>query len=372
MRFDLILAAFAAALVSSPAAAAPYQLSAPQGQISGVVVELETGAPVPRARVVITPDGRSPLQALTDQSGRYTFDNLQPGSYQLAADKIGYVKPEGRPGGVARLGVGQSITAPPILLQKTGVITGRVLDPSGEPMQDVRVRAVRREVSNRAAPDGPNSSRVAELLRQDGRTNDLGEFRLFGLTPGDYVVVASPQPFGMSTATMSTALARETFYPGAPDAVSAQTLSVSSGQTVVIEFPLLAVPTFTVSGVVIDEAGAPVAGATVIVALDAQPHGPTVDPNREIDGLLARAYGAVVQRGATVRTDSAGRFTIRNLASDAYYATAAGSSQPFGAASGVQAVNGAAASRTSRSDPVQVIVDGADIEGVTIVLRDAQ
>src|SRR5207248_8888823 len=62
-----------------------------------------------------------------------------------------------------------------------GVIAGRVLDEEGEPLPWAQVSALREVYSNGKRRLSP------EALVP---TNDLGEFRLFGLKPGRYFVSA--------------------------------------------------------------------------------------------------------------------------------------------------------------------------------------
>jgi hypothetical protein len=76
---------------------------------------------------------------------------------------------------------------------KYGVLSGVVVDEAGEPAVDFQVRAVRRQMV---------AGRARLQFGAVARTNDLGEFRLAGLMPGDYTVfvpaeVASgPAAFG--------------------------------------------------------------------------------------------------------------------------------------------------------------------------------
>ena len=70
-----------------------------------------------------------------------------------------------------------------------------------------------------------------DLMGEASRTNDLGEFRVFGLAPGQYIVVASPRPFGSDA--LSRTMVSSTFYPGTPDPSAAQVLTVNAGETVI-------------------------------------------------------------------------------------------------------------------------------------------
>jgi hypothetical protein len=55
----------------------------------------------------------------------------------------------------------------------TGVITGRVVDEHNDPVAKVYVRAATKD------------------LTREAQTNDLGDYRIYGLPPGSYVISAS-------------------------------------------------------------------------------------------------------------------------------------------------------------------------------------
>jgi hypothetical protein len=335
-RFGLCLTLMLGLASSSVAA----QVRDPNARARGRVLDAATNAPIAGARVVFAFRGRTRLEATTDETGRYAFAELEPGPYRLTVQKAGYAAPDPATLPAFWLLAGQTLDVATVSLQRTGAIAGRILDPAGEPLVDINVRAVR--------PGGAPDPRASV-----SRTNDLGEFRVFGLMPGDYVIAASPQPFGLDALPASTALVPSTFFPGTADPASAQVLAVSGGQTVAgIEFRVVTAPTFKVSGVIVDELGAPVPGAQVTLVAD------------------VRATGGASGRIGDARSDAAGRFVIDNVASGPYYATAivmtnsAGidSASPQGGAGGVP---GSAAG----SMPVQVIVADANVEGVSIVIE---
>jgi len=137
---------------------------------------------------------------------------------------------------------------------------------------------------------------------QGGQSNDLGEFRLFGLLSGEYIVQATPNHnFGSQAPSATTRIT--TFYPGTSDPAAAQRISVGPGQTVGdIAMTMIEVPAFQVSGVVLTEAGRPVANAMVRLQV-------------EEGGVRPfQMMGSWHQS----RTDASGRFTIDGVTSGTY------------------------------------------------------
>jgi carboxypeptidase family protein len=138
--------------------------------IRGRVVSDDTGDPIRNARVGIA-DGPDAPAALTDAEGRFILP-VPAGQTDLSASKTGYVK----------------ATAPPsdgaeIRLVKGAASIGRVLDDLGEPMPVMNVVAFRRGLTSGHA----TFDRVSAA-----ETDDLGEYRLFDLPSGEYVVATAP------------------------------------------------------------------------------------------------------------------------------------------------------------------------------------
>lgn len=155
------------------------------GSIMGRVVT-DDGHPVANAAVVVTtPSGslRSYSSTSTDEDGKFRVDNLEPAAYNVRAAFDGYVMlpdplREGGTQGYNHVGDFVSIT-----LIKGGVITGRVTNADGEPLVAVRVRAV-------FVRDPENRFNGASYFgfSPEQQTDDRGIYRIFGLSPGVYVV----------------------------------------------------------------------------------------------------------------------------------------------------------------------------------------
>ena len=147
--------------------------AAVQGRgLQGVVTRDGSSEPVPGARILVTPaDGASTPATLgrTDRDGRFVVPGLPAGRYRIVVERDGYLRAVSVASVESAAG-----TATAIALTPTGVIAGRVADAQGYPVSRVFVRAVSGKVS------------------YEGQTNDLGEYRIFDLPPGQYVVNAAP------------------------------------------------------------------------------------------------------------------------------------------------------------------------------------
>jgi Carboxypeptidase regulatory-like domain len=164
-------------------------LQGPEALLTGVVLKSGTDEPVARAtvelRAVEASDSRI-RTVTTANDGRFTFRGVPRGQYRLTVTRLGYVGAtygERRPGGP-----GTPITLPDtsdvrVSLTPSSVITGRIFDRQGQPTGNATVRAYRLSFQQ-----GRQS--LAEV--QSTYTNDLGEYRLFFLTPGKYYVGVTP------------------------------------------------------------------------------------------------------------------------------------------------------------------------------------
>jgi 5-hydroxyisourate hydrolase-like protein (transthyretin family) len=127
----------------------------------------------------------SPVQ--TDERGRFSF-SVDPGSYRLSFSGAGYAKQDygQRTGSVSgvplTLTPGQTKTDIVMRMLPVGAVTGSIRDNAGQPAAGVPVqlfRFVYDETGKRTAQRVTNT-----------RTNDLGEYRMYYLTPGRYYVSA--------------------------------------------------------------------------------------------------------------------------------------------------------------------------------------
>lgn len=301
----LIVLSVTAALIQAPA---PVSTAS----ISGRIVEDGSSSPVVDAQVTVMPmrsgprfgSTEPPLSVRTGQDGRFVIRGLEPGRYRVAAQKSGYAMAFG-PGAATSVEVvaGQEQSVE-LSLQRGAAIIGRVVNDAGEPLVNLRVMAMRQVVADprftatsRQGPAGPVPAGPGV------QTNDLGEFRLFGLPAGEYYVQVSPGfEFGRA-ATQPARTLVPTYFPDATDPGSAQTILVAAGQTSdAIVIRMADAPAFQVSGIVVDETGRPVANAMV-----------RLDPDSETGPRFS--YGRLPLQA---HTSAVGAFSIGNVTTAIY------------------------------------------------------
>jgi hypothetical protein len=172
-------------------AAAPPPAGA-KGSLEGKVVNAVNGSAM--AGVVVSLRGQfntaTPPQApavATDDRGAFAFPDLAPGSYFLSAAEQRFVgEGSGVPGSLSNqviVGEGQQVSAYVLKLAPAGVIAGTVKDESGEPVLGARVQAFR--YRNQMGQRRLTTAASAQ-------TDDLGNYRIANLIPGDYYVSVAP------------------------------------------------------------------------------------------------------------------------------------------------------------------------------------
>jgi hypothetical protein len=217
------------------------------------------------------------------------------------------------------LGEGAVLQNIDFALPPGAVVTGRVVDETGEGVAHVYVSLARRRYVDGAR----------RLVAQSGSsTDDRGDFRIFGVPPGDYVILARFGEPNMGSRDRVRYV--PTYYPGTPVASEAQRVTIGPGQEVPgITIALARSATSTVRGVV-RSSQASSGPFTFVVA-------------REIGG--AQADGQT----ATAIAGSDGSFAIAGLLPGTYVVAARSSSEPEFASQ-------------------EVVVDGSDVAGVTLML----
>ena len=134
-----------------------------------------------------------PRMTATDDDGRFEFASLGAGNYALAASRPGYVptfygakKPGRGPGVQIAVIEGQSLPPVVIRLPRGGVVTGVVRGVGGLPVPGTNVMVMQVQAGGARRP-------LPSL--EGATTDDRGVYRMFGLAPGDYVVLVQPERY---------------------------------------------------------------------------------------------------------------------------------------------------------------------------------
>jgi|GEM_PF-3508089 len=183
VRFFILLLGFFCSLA--------FQVSSLKAQqatlsISGRVTDLTSGVPLPSATVVaVATQGaqRFSRGATTDGSGLFEIQGLVPGRYRLVAKKSGYSQPTASSSNIFgdMLSLDSSVGNISLKLVRPGAISGTIKDPNGNPQPFATIQLFREQLSG---------TRIVRHKFTQVASNDLGEFRAYGLPPGAYVVSA--------------------------------------------------------------------------------------------------------------------------------------------------------------------------------------
>jgi protocatechuate 3,4-dioxygenase beta subunit len=341
------------------------QIATPQGTatIAGRVLTADTGRPVKRARVSASGGGRGMHSTVTDDQGRYQITELAAGSYTITASKTGFVdgvygqRRPLQPGTPLTIADMQAATNIDLRLIRGGVITGRVGDEDGEPLARALVTVQRYQYvrgERQLTPAGADQS------------DDRGQYRVFGLPPGEYYVSANTsglgELLGRGMQQLAAGLAiggrggpgallggrggfgaldqaeptgyAPTYYPGVVSATEAGKVAIGPGQEVSgIDFQIQLVPLATVAGIVAGTED----GVTVMLA--------AADASGGVGPLGGQTFNG--------RAMADGSFTIANVPPGHYLAIARSGGRSGDPRTAVQ----------------PLVVNGENIQGLTLVLQ---
>ena len=248
IAFLLLSPLLASAQDSAPAANA--------SSIAGTVVQEPGSQPLKKVLVQVVAEDQKQggnYTASTDADGHFRVENVLPGRYRLYLEKTGLVEVNGRglksDVNVFTIQAGQSVEDLLFRMLPTAIISGRVTDEDGDPMSGVTVFAQKKR-----------PGKATREATGNGTTNDLGEYRLSGLFPGQYWIVATPppdmrdyeQPHEKSPPGDTPPDNRyvTTYYPGTYDAMQASAVALKAGDEMPVNFTLVPARTYRVRGIV--------------------------------------------------------------------------------------------------------------------------
>lgn len=184
------------------------------GSLTGRVVDEEDQ---PLADVEIRMFGRGAARTtVSDEEGKFSFTSLVEGQYTLNVQAPAYIQPIS----ARTYRTGETVT---LKLRKGGVITGRVTNARGEPVVAVSVSA--QMIRN---PSDAANERASDYSYTQ-RTDDRGVYRLYGLQPGSYLVVANaPVRAPVQTTAYQYQKELPSYHPSGPRE-TAQVVDVRAG-----------------------------------------------------------------------------------------------------------------------------------------------
>jgi len=160
--------------------------------VSGTVVSATTGTPLAQTRVTLTDtnNSRNVASLLTGEDGRFAFRRLGPGKYSLQGSRRGYLTSgyQQHEQFWSAIVTGEELETQNLVLRlmPAAVLSGKVLDETGEPVRGAEVKLYIEQRANgmtRVMPAGNTP------------TNDLGVFEFFSLSPGKYFAAVSAKPW---------------------------------------------------------------------------------------------------------------------------------------------------------------------------------
>ena len=352
--------------------------------VAGRVMSSETGdTPVRRAIVTLISTERvESASTVTDNEGRFAFNDLPDGRYTLNARKAAHLsvnygaKRAGRPGTTLIVSAGQRLTDLRLVLQAGAVITGVVRFANGDPVTNTQVVAI---------PVAQSAAGGRYVDQTVFRTDDRGEYRIYGLVPDAYLVAVTPAmgrteihqraaaeydelfrtltqrpPQAQTPGATPTPVPppppvplvgfAPTFYPGTPVAANASPITVRAGEVREgVDIPVAMVRVGTISGVVRDLDGQP----TQNVQLSVTPGGPPLPLSASVNVR-------------TSRPDKDGRFTLTNVAPGSYRITARAGGVTYSADGSSVTIRGDQQTQWAVAD---VQVQGEDVDGVVLQMQ---
>ncbi len=218
--------------------------------LQGRVINSQTGEPLKKTGIRLArhgsgtivmvsgpgsgiPMGGQGYSTVSDADGSFRIEGIEPGDYILWGQRSGYLNTQygaKRPmalGTILTLRPAQQMTDISLALLPQAVISGKVVDEDGDPINGAMVQVLRQTWER---------GKLAYLPRSGSPTNDLGEFRAADLGPGKYYVCAQKMNFQMPGEEQPTAPGKpdirpiRTCYPGATTIETATPIEITAGQ----------------------------------------------------------------------------------------------------------------------------------------------
>ena len=362
---------------SAPRSQDPKETGAITGRVTldgkpaqGVIVTATPSVLDPSKMVERILNATATPRATTDSDGRYRLEAVPAGTYNIAPSAPTFVSADATSREEVTVGEDATVERIDFSLTRGGVISGKITDSEGRP---VIATLISLKPVGKADPSG-----VYTVLRDRMFfTDDRGIYRIFGLSPGQYLVSAGDadnSPFGL----LFTGHKRvTTYYPGVTEEARAKPVELAAGaEALSVDIKLgLAATGFMVNGRVIDaETRKPVANTMVAYGAAAPKNASNAaasniddgDDDGDDDDEDDDSENAGEMTGFTV-TNARGEFRLASVSSGKYQARV-NSLQEMSGGSEYYADPVDFEVRSSNLDNLEIAVHrGASINGVVFV-----
>ena len=243
--------------------------------VEGTVINIQNSRTIPRATVTLLRSRQHGKSTRADGNGHFIFKNVEPGIYRLTAARQGFFsdarKREYQP--MFEVASGDHVKNMPVRLMPAAIMNGEVVDEFNDPVQNVEIRLLSTRMQLGQMVLAPAGKAV---------TDDRGQYRIAGLHPGKYYLVAeykhgNPVADAVRTqtaeqiaaATSSASRSRRgqdvepvfqpdvadpaftyppLFYPSTGDFQQAQAIALNAGDEVAANFLLISAPVVSIRG----------------------------------------------------------------------------------------------------------------------------
>jgi protocatechuate 3,4-dioxygenase beta subunit len=323
----------------------------------------------PAARAMLTQfraSNSSRFTAETDNLGHYTIRNVPPGQYALISEREGFFPASDAAENMTTVAAGRTAVVD-AAMSRGATVSGKITDAAGQPLPNVSVQAFSIQYQGGFPILQPAVSKT---------TDDQGEYRLFWLTPGEYLIAATPEgslgaqalqsniinvrqaaapaAIGPPPPTAGSPRPPRAYYPSTPDVSMAVPVFVRGEAPVSgIDIQVRRIPLLHIKGEVRSNilSTAPTPPQTVDATLDIRPRSSAAP-----DDLGAPTLGVTLHLSGN---QYVGEFDFNNILPGAYTMTAWVGSPPgpAGAGAAARGVRGIA--------HTDVDVSNTDVTGVT-------
>ena len=213
-------------------------------KISGTVINQASGETIDGVHVRFKSSAGLVQTTRTDREGKFAIENLPSGSYEITLSRSGFTEPETSRGPrQLTFKAGDDLKGIRFELIPMAAVSGRLTDQNRQPLSPAIVVALKVDYLNGRrvllpslllskllyVPFGPDPSsmemtpelQAISTLVPQARASELGEYRIFGLDPGEYYLAIWQKGAENPTIDMPPI-----FYPGVTDPAAATPIQV--------------------------------------------------------------------------------------------------------------------------------------------------